>query len=173
MQHVDALREKLPDVAKDLRLNLQSVLKPERLTAEQNWSVALACSYFLGQAQLTEAILADAKEAGVSDAYIEDAQAAAALMAMNTVYYRFRSLLGKSSYDQRPARLRMQRMAKPLTSKGEFELFALACAILAGCGTCIKAHEASVLKHEFTEEHVNDVARLAAVLNGVATALQI
>lgn len=173
MEHVDALREKLPDVAKDLRLNLQSVLTPERLSAEQNWGVALASAYFLGQVELCDAILADAKAAGVSDAYIEDAQAAAALMAMNTVYYRFRSLLGKPSYEQRPARLRMQRMAKPMTSKGEFELFALACAILAGCGTCIKAHEASVLKHDLTEEHVNDVARIAAVLNGVATAMKI
>ena len=54
---------------------------------------------------------------------VEDAVAAAALMAMNNVYYRFRHLIGKPSYGDQPARLRMNRLVKPAASKVDFELF--------------------------------------------------
>ena len=43
--------------------------------------------------------------------------AAAVLMAMNNVYYRFRHMVGKPSYQTKPARLRMNRIAKPLGSR--------------------------------------------------------
>ena len=49
-------------------------------------------------------------------------------MGMNTVYYRFRHLVGKESYAQKPARLRMQGMVKPKTNKALFELVSLAIA---------------------------------------------
>ena len=48
----------------------------------------------------------------------------------------------------------------------------LAIAALAGCETCIKAHEASVQQHGLGEDHVHDAVRIAAVLSGAATALR-
>ncbi len=104
---------------------------------------------------------------------LEDAQAAASIMGMNTIYYRFRHLVGKESYGKKPARLRMQWMVKPKTGKANFELFSLAIATLAGCENCIKAHESSVLTHGLTEEHVHDAVRIAAVLQGAAVALRL
>ncbi|MFW6060124.1 MAG: carboxymuconolactone decarboxylase family protein [Phycisphaeraceae bacterium] len=171
--HIDALRDRLPEAAKDLRLNLQSVLSAERLSAEQTWGTALASAYFVGSDELAEALIADAQANGVDDNVIDDAKAAASLMAMNTVYYRFRGLVEKEDYSKLPARLRMARIAKPATDKATFELFAMACAALAGCHTCIKAHEASLIKHGLTIEHVHDAVRLGAVVNGVATALRL
>ncbi len=122
---------------------------------------------------MREALLADARAAGVAPEVFEDAQAAAALMGMNTVYYRFRHLSGKEVYSKKPARLRMQWMAKPKTSKANFELFSLAIAALAGCETCIKAHEGSILHQGLTEDHVHDTVRIAAVLQGAAVALRL
>jgi alkyl hydroperoxide reductase subunit D len=90
---------------------------------------------------------------------------------MNTVFYRFRHLVGKPSYGQRQARLRMQWMARPRNGKVFYELLSLAVAALAGCEVCIQAHEASVLKEGLTEEHVHDAVRIAAVLQGAAVAL--
>lgn len=173
MQNLDAVREALPEPAKDLRLNLQSVLTSERLEPEQVWGVALASACFVREPRLREAILADARAAGVPDAVIDDARAAAALMGMNTVYYRFRHLVGKESYQHRPARLRMTRMARPASSKVNFELFSLACAALAGCEACVKAHEGILLQQGLTEEHAHDAVRIAAVIHGVAVALAI
>jgi len=172
MQNVQALADSLPDAAKDLRLNLPSVLGSELLSRDQIWGTALASAYFLRQAKLRDAILADAKTL-VSDAVIEDAKASASLMGMNTIYYRFRHLIGNEGYSRLPARLRMQRMVNPATTRADFEMFSLACAALAGCEACLKAHEASLRKEGLTEGHVHDAIRIAAALSGVAVALEI
>lgn len=172
MEKLDALRDGLPDAAKDLRLNLQTVLSNETLSKDQTWGIALSAAYFLRNHALRDAVVEDAK-GEVSEAVFEDAKAAAALMGMNTIYYRFRHLIGKESYAQRPARLRMQRMANVTTNRTDFELFCLACAALAGCETCIKSHEASVLKGGLSEDQVNDCLRITATLSGVAVALEL
>lgn len=173
MPAIDLIREKLPEAAKDLKLNLQAVLRPENLSSEQVWGVALASAYFLGHAELATALVSDAQEAGISGGVIDDAKASASIMGMNTVYYRFRHLMEKEVYSSLPARLRMMRMGQPQTDKTTFELMSLACAALAGCGLCLQAHEATLLQHGITEAGVNDVIRIAAVLQGVVVALRI
>lgn len=171
MEHIDALRATMPDAARDLKLNLQGVLRGGPLKDEQTWGCALSAAMFLKDTRLRDALLADMKAADMPDAVIEDAKAAAALMGMTTMYYRFRHLVGKEEYSQRPARLRMMRMAQPATTKETFELFSLACAVLAGCEMCIRSHEATILQHGMTEEHVHEAARIASVVNGASVAL--
>jgi len=173
MSAIDAIREKLPEAAKDLKLNLQAVLRPEVLTADQTWGIALASVYFIGNAELRDAIVADATAAGISAEIIDDAKASASIMGMNTVFYRFRHLIHKESYNKIPAKLRMTRMSQPKTDKTTFELMSMACAALAGCGMCLQAHEAVLLQHEITEQGINDVIRIAAVLQGTTVALGI
>lgn len=114
-----------------------------------------------------------ATASGVVDATVlEDARAAAALMAMNNVYYRFRHMLGKETYTTRPARLRMNRIAKPATNKVDFELFCLAVSAINGCEACVKSHEHNVIEGGLTEDHVHDAVRIASVIHGVAVALE-
>ena len=116
MGAVDAVRDALPDLARDIKLNLQAVLAPGALTPAQRWGVAVASAAASRHPALRDAVIADARRE-VPEAVIEDALAAAALMSMNNVYYRFRHLVGKASYGEKPARLRMNRLVKPATSK--------------------------------------------------------
>ena len=170
---LDALRDTLPEEFKDTRLNLAGVLAGEHLTDAQAFGVALAAARFLRAPRLADALAADLR-AGLGEAadpVASDAVAAAGLMAMNTVYYRFRHMLGKESYEARPPRLRMSRMAQPATSKLDFELMSLACAALAGCELCIKNHEASLLHLGVSEDACHDAVRIAAVVNAVACGL--
>jgi alkyl hydroperoxide reductase subunit D len=104
---------------------------------------------------------------------VDDAMAAAALMAMNNVYYRFRHMIGKSSYSQMPARLRMQRIAKPLTNKPDFELFCLAVSAINGCEMCMRSHEEVVLQGGLSEDQVHDAIRVAATINAASVALEL
>lgn len=173
MQHIDAIRETFPPAAKDVKLNVQSVLKADKLEQPQVWGIALASAYFVNEPKLTEAVLADAKADGVSDEVIDDARAAAAIMGMNTVYYRFRHLVSHSKYAELSPRVRMSRMAQPATDKATFELFSMACAVLAGCGMCINAHDEGLRKHGMTEDQVNDCVRIASVLQSVAVAMRL
>ena len=170
---LDAWRDTLPDELKDIRLNLSAVLTGENLQPAQSLGVALAAARFVRSKNLTDALESDIR-AGLGEvaaAVISDAQAAAGLMAMNTVYYRFRHMLGKESYEARPPRLRMSRMAQPATSKLDFELMSLACAALAGCELCIKNHEASLVHLGVSEDACHDAVRVAAVLSAAACGL--
>lgn len=169
---VEALRATIPDVAKDIKLNLQSVLQPGALTPAQRWGVAIASAVAARNHALRDALIADAAFE-VGGEVIDDAVAAAALMAMNNVYYRFRHLVGKPSYSQMPARLRMQRIAKPLTNKADFELFCLAVSAINGCEMCIRSHEEVVIKGGLTEDQVHDAVRIAATVNAAALSLEL
>ncbi|HEY0711626.1 MAG TPA: alkyl hydroperoxide reductase, partial [Polyangia bacterium] len=120
---IDALREALPDAAKDIKLNLSAVLQGGALSEAQRWGVAITAAITARNPELRDAIVADATRAGVAAAVIDDAQAAAALMAMNNVYYRFRHLVGKPEYSEKPAKLRMNRLVRPATNKVDFELY--------------------------------------------------
>jgi alkyl hydroperoxide reductase subunit D len=170
---LDACRDALPDELKDIRLNLTAVLTGENLPPAQAFGTALAAAEFLRCAPLADALAADIR-AGLGDtaaAVISDAIAAAGLMAMNTVYYRFRHMLDKESYTARSPRLRMSRMAQPATGKLDFELMSLGCAALAGCELCIRNHEASLVHLGASEDACHDTVRIAAVINAVACGL--
>jgi alkyl hydroperoxide reductase subunit D len=133
--------------------------------------VAIAAAIASRSPALREALTAAAR-AEVDQAVVEDARAAAALMAMNNVYYRFRHLVGKPAYGQKPARLRMNRLVQPATSRADFELTCLAVSALAGCEACLRAHEAAVLEGGLTEDHVHDAVRIAATVHAAAVALE-
>lgn len=167
---LENVREQLPGSAKDLKLNLQAVLGESTLTAPQRYGVALASAIASRSPLLQEALTAETL-AHAGEEVVEDAVAAAALMGMNNVFYRFRHLIGKETYAQTPPRLRMNRLAKPLTSKVDFELFSLAVSAINGCESCVRAHEHAVLQAGLTEPQVNDAIRIAATIHGAAVAL--
>jgi alkyl hydroperoxide reductase subunit D len=88
-------------------------------------------------------------------------------------YYRFRHFMkdaGRTTYGDKPARLRMQRIAKPAGDKALFELMCLAVSAIGGCELCVQSHELVVLQAGLTDDQVHDAVRVAATVNGVATA---
>jgi alkyl hydroperoxide reductase subunit D len=172
MATLDELKDLIPEAAKDIRLNLQAVLDASSLSVEQTWGVAVASAIAARHPALQAAVVEKARSL-VSAAVIEDGQAAAALMAMNNVYYRFRHLVGKPSYGDKPARLRMQRIAKPATDKTTFELICLAVSAINGCETCIQSHERVVIEGGLSEDQVNDAVRIAATIQAAAVSLEI
>src|SRR6185369_5637904 len=109
MGALEAIRDAVPDVARDVRLNLQAVMEQTTLSQDQRWGVAISAAASSRNGRLRRAVIAEA-QAVVAPPVVEDALAAAALMAMNNVYYRFRHLVGKASYNEKPARLRMNRL---------------------------------------------------------------
>ncbi len=172
MENLNQLKEQLPDAARDIKINLGNVLQPGALNAAQTWGVGLACAYAARNQALTGAVLADAKAAGVEEPVLEDAKAAAILMGMNNVYYRFRHLIGKEDYSQMPARLRMMRLKQVATNQVDFELFCLAVSAINSCEACLKSHEHVVLEGGLSMEQVHDAVRIASVVSAAAVALE-
>ena len=173
MEQTAKLAEGFPDVAKDVRINLHNVLQPGTLNADQVWGTAIACAFAARNAALKAAIEADARAAGVGDGVVADAKAAAVLMGMNNVFYRFKHVIGKEDYEKKPARLRMQRLAQVTSNKADFELFCMAVSAINNCQSCMAAHEAAVIKGGMTEDHVHDSVRIAATIHAAAIAAEL
>jgi len=170
MNSIDQLRDRIPEYAKDLSLNLSTVLSTRGspgLEDRQIFGTALACAVAAGNADLLAAIERAGSEA-LTDADVRGARAAAAIMGMNNVYYRFVHFAGQQDYGTLPARLRMNIIGNPGVSKEDFELYSLAVSAINGCELCVKSHEATLRKHGISIEAIQSAARLAAVINAVA-----
>jgi len=167
---MQSLLSSLPDHAKDLKLNAQAVLGDSSLSSAQQWGTALACAAASRHAGLRSA-LEDETRARCGDAVVEDALAAAALLGMNNIFYRFRHIVGREDYERIPARLRMNRLVRPAGPKLDFELFALAVSAINGCESCVRAHEKTVVEGGLSEQQVVEAIRIAATIHGLAVAL--
>ena len=99
------------------------------------------------------------------------AKAAAAIMGMNNIYYRFTHLASAPDYKTLPARLRMNVIGKPGVDKADFELWCLAVSAINGCGTCIDSHEKVLRDAGLTTEQIQASVRIAAVVHAIAATL--
>lgn len=169
---IEDLKDMLGDYAKDIRLNLGTIMTPEGapdLTATQIFGIALASAYATKSTAVIEAVKAEAG-ANLPDAERHAAKAAATIMAMNNIYYRFVHLVSDKEYSKLPAKLRMNVIGSPGIPKVDFELYSLAVSAINGCGMCIDAHVHEVTKVGITNVGVQSTIRIASVINAAAQA---
>jgi len=172
---IQTLRNQLPDYAKDTRLNLSKVLTEEGaegLSQSQIYGIALASAYATKSKPVIETVYAEVAPV-LSPEAIAAAKAAATIMGMNNVYYRFVHLASDKSYGRLPANLRMNVIANPGVDKVDFELMSLAVSAINGCGMCIDAHVHEVTGAGVSQQGVQSSIRIAAVLAAAAQALAI
>ena len=158
----------LPDYAKDIRLNLGSLLSDQTLNDQRKYGLLLACAHGSGYKPIVDAAEAEA-EGKLSAEAADAARAAAAVMAMNNVYYRFVHLASNKEYGQMPAKLRMNVIGSPGIEKVDFELFSLAVSAMNGCGLCIDSHEKVLRQHGIGADLIQTSARVGAVMKAAAT----
>jgi lipoyl-dependent peroxiredoxin subunit D len=167
---LDQIRELLPDYAKDMKLNLSSIVSDTHLTEQQRWGAILATALAARNASLAAAAANDAATHLAPEA-VKAAKAAASIMAMNNIYYRFTHLVSDRDYAAMPARLRMNVIANPGVPKADFELWSLAVSAINGCGMCIDAHNKVLKEAGVSREAIQQVVRIAAVIHAIAATL--
>ncbi len=166
---IEALKERLPDYAKDIKLNLGTLAADPSLSKQQLAGTFIASALASRNAEVTKAIVAEFGPQ-LSPEALTAAKAAAAIMGMNNIYYRFVHLVG-GDYERLPARLRMSIIGKPGVEKVDFELWALAVSAVNGCGMCLTAHEKVVREGGLSQEQVQAAVRIASVVHAVAAIL--
>lgn len=169
------IKDSLGDYAKDIKLNLSKILTKDGsqgLNELQIFGIALACSYSLKHEALVNAILAEAGDI-LDDAHKNAAKAAATIMAMNNIYYRFVHLTEDKEFAHMPAGLRMQVIMNSGIDKVDFELYALAISAINGCGMCMDSHVKTVVSHAISKTGVQSAVKIASVLHAVVQALAI
>jgi alkyl hydroperoxide reductase subunit D len=167
---IETLKAALPEYAKDLKLNLSSLASEASLTEQQRAGSFVVSALASRNATVTQAVLAEFGPK-LSPEALEAAKAAAAIMGMNNIYYRFVHLASAPDYKTLPAKLRMNVLAKPGVEKADFELWSLAVSAVNGCGMCIDSHERELRKAGLSTEQIQASVRIAAVVHAVAAVL--
>jgi alkyl hydroperoxide reductase subunit D len=171
---LDAVKEALPDYARDLKLNLSGLANASPLSEQQLWGTVAA----VAAASVPSPAVGDLDDecrAHLSPEAHSAALGAAAIMAMNNVYYRSKHLLseaGVTSYDSVPARLRMQVIGSHGgVAKEDFELWCFAVSAANGCGACLVSHERELRQADMSVEQIHEALRIASVVKSVCTTL--
>ena len=164
---IDNLKSGLPDYAKDLKLNIGTLVRGNVLTEQQLWGTLLSTA-----ATTRSEEIADEAQQHLSEAAVKAAYGAASIMGMNNVAYRAKAWLG-DDYAQVRMGLRMNIIAQPGVEQPDFELWALAVSAINGCEHCTLAHEKALKEAGFTKEQIFEAIKVAAVVQGIAQALTI
>lgn len=168
---IEALKDRIPDFAKDVRLNLTSMASDETLGVQAKYGLFLSCAITTRNPAVITAMEAVAAEK-LSPAAIAAAKSAAAVMTMNNIYYRFVHLASNKEYATMPVRLRMNVIGNPGVDKADFELWSLAVSAINGCGACIDAHEKVLHEAGVAPASIQTAVRFAAIIQSVAVAIE-
>ncbi len=167
MDFLNAIKEQIPDYAKDIRLNLDGVIARSSLSPEDAIGVALASAFAAKSKPLVDAFKAQLPELNANAALT-----AAALMGMNNVWYPYVEMAGDEELKTLRPELRMNAYASSGgVEKKQFEAFALAASIIGKCHFCVSSHHALLKKEGLTAQQLRDIGRIAAVVNAAAQVL--
>jgi alkyl hydroperoxide reductase subunit D len=151
----------------DLKVNFKNSLESEHLTKKEIGLLGIALAVNAGNAPVRTFFTSFAQAEGATAEEMAEAVGCASLLSANNVFYRFRHFLNKDKYNEIPARIKMNIMARPVLGKEFFELVSLAVSAVNGCEMCVKSHEASLLELGSKEERVFESVRLAAVITSL------
>src|SRR4051812_29420010 len=165
---LEILLDSIRAYAKDLKLNFSTVVSQQtELTPHQAWGTVLASAYAAGNGELLRAALEHASQY-LSEAQIEAAKGAAAIMGMNNIYYRFLHLTSNEKYKSTPARLRMNIIRQHGVDHLDFELWSIAVSAINGCGACVDSHEKTLRERGIEEDKILAAVRIASVVHALA-----
>lgn len=167
---ISELKNKIPEYAKDIKLNLSSLAADETLDQQKLWGTFLSSALATGHEQVIHSVNKEASQHLSSEA-LKAAKSASAIMAMNNVYYRFVHLAANKDYGNMPAKLRMNVIGNPGVAKADFELWSLAVSAINGCGMCIDAHEEALRAEGVSSSEIQTAVRIASTVAAVAAVL--
>lgn len=165
---LDLLEEGKSRYVADLKLNFKNSFESDHLTKKEIGLLGVALAVNAGNKTLRAFFVDNAREAGASAEEIAEAVACASLLSANNVLYRFRHFMDKDKYNEIPARIKMNVMARPVTGKEFFELVSLAVSAVNGCERCVTSHEKSLIELGAREERVFEAVRLASVVTSLS-----
>ncbi|MCW5575744.1 MAG: carboxymuconolactone decarboxylase family protein [Burkholderiales bacterium] len=169
MEFLNDIKARIPDYAKDVRLNLDATIARSSLEPADALGAALAAAYAAKSASIVDAIRGSG---ALGEADATAALTAAALMGMNNVWYPYVEMAGDEDLKTQRAELRMNAYATHGgVDKRRFELFALAASIVGKCHFCVGSHYRLLKDIGMTVTQLRDVGRIAASVAAAANVL--
>ncbi len=169
---LDALIASIPAYASDLQQNYAVLVRENPdLTSQQLWGTMLASAMTTRNTSLTRAVQAEATS-HMTDAAIDAAKSAAAIMGMTNIYYHFLHLSVNQKYNAIPSRLRMNALRTHGVPHVDLELWSLAASAINGCGKCVDAHETVLRDKGVAEDLILAVIRIASIIHAIGVVLE-
>jgi alkyl hydroperoxide reductase subunit D len=166
---IDTLIENVGEYGKDIKLNFSTHVRQQtELTPQQAWGTVVASAIATGNNELIAAAYEQAREFLPPQA-AEAAKAAATVMAMNNIYYRFQHLAENKKYGTIPAKLRMNAIRTHGSDPIDFELWCTAVSAINGCGACVDSHEKVLREKGVGEEKILAAVRIASIVHAIAS----
>lgn len=166
MDTLNDIKARLPDWAKDIRLNLDATIARSSLEPRLAVGAALAAAYAARSPALVEAFR---RPDALDETHAHGALTAAALMGMNNVWYPYVEMSGDSELATLRPELRMNAYANHGgVDRRAFETWALAASIVGKCGHCVSSHYRLLKESGATVQQLRDVGRIAAVISAAA-----
>jgi alkyl hydroperoxide reductase subunit D len=154
-----------------LKLNFSSVVRQQtELNEQQAWGTVVGSAIASRNQDL---ILAALEEGAthLSPEALEGSKAAAAIMSMNNIFYRFLHLTSNEKYGTMRAGLRMNVMRTHGVDPLDFELWSTAVSAINGCRACVDSHEKIMREKGASEEKILAAVRIASVIHAIAVVL--
>ncbi|MCL2309408.1 MAG: carboxymuconolactone decarboxylase family protein [Proteobacteria bacterium] len=167
MEFLAALKERIPDYAKDIRLNLDSVLERSPLPRDEALGCALAAAFSAKSRELVTML-----RGAMPEAEAHGALTAASLMGMNNVWYSYIDMADDEGIKKQQPGLRMNAYATHGgVTQRQFEMWALSASLVGKCRYCVSSHVIALKKTGASDAELKEVGRIAAAVNAVALVL--
>ena len=169
MEFLNQIKSLIPDYAKDIRLNVDSVVARSSLEPADALGAMLAAAFAARSKTLSDAIRNSGQ---LNEADVNGALTAAALMGMNNVWYPYVEMANDNDLKTQRAELRMNAYATHGgIERRRFEMFGLAASIIGKCHFCVTAHYSALKELGMTVVQLRDVGRIAAVVTAASQVL--
>jgi alkyl hydroperoxide reductase subunit D len=166
MDFLNTIKARIPDYAKDVRLNLDGAIARSSLPAREALGCALAAAFASRSPFLVDAIRGSG---ALEPADAQGALAAAALMGMNNVWYPYVEMTADPELKTMRPELRMNVYASHGgVDKRAFEMWALAASAVGKCHFCVQSHYTLLKDEGVSVQQLRDVGRIAAVIHAAA-----
>ena len=141
---VDDIRTAVPEYARDLRLNLGSVMSGSNLERAMAWGSARTAALVSKNAQVIQHVAEDA-QVHLDETQMKGAKSAAAMMSMTNVWYKFTDLVTNDEVKKQPPKLRMNAMLNHGgVDHALYEAWSPSASVVNACGVCVNAHSSQL-----------------------------
>lgn len=168
---IEELNEQIRTVAKDVSLNLSSIIADETLPPQTKYGVLLAAAVATRNPKVIAA-MNSAAAVVLTPIALATARSIAPVMTMKNLYSRFVHLTSNSEYKRMPARFRMDVFETSTVDSADVALWSLAVSVINGCGACMDAHEKALQEAWVSSQEIHAAVRYAAIVQSAAVAIE-
>ena len=173
MLTLDDLKNKVPEFAKDVKLNFSSLIINSEYDQELVYGCAYASSLVLGDRDLSN-IFENECIKRFDTNFVESIKGTVSIMTLNNIWYKYRDAMPNSEMKMGSQKMRVNIMANHAgLDKILFESISLCVSAINGCTFCVKAHSDLLMKNDKSKEYVFNIGRIASVITALSKTLSI